>query len=136
MQSAYSTFVSKLEEDARHHLRRQLDANTSQFTLATLMQRLDDLDAAGVAPLGSPSSHGGGALGHQVDLEDEEAAEEEAAAAQERVRDAGAGAPCRSACDTGAYHGWPGAVHTVRHESWLPASQVACVPTDPVSLLQ
>lgn len=41
MQSAYSTFVGKLEESARIHLRRQLEASTSSFTLHSLMQRME-----------------------------------------------------------------------------------------------
>lgn len=47
MQSAYSTFVSKLEESARVHLRRQLEASTSLFTLSNLMIRLE---GAGAGP--------------------------------------------------------------------------------------
>eukprot|EP00892_Ulva_mutabilis_P000651 jgi/Ulvmu1/10587/UM065_0041.1 len=45
LQSAYSTFVSKLEESARVHLRRQLEASTSLFTLSNLMVRLEGADA-------------------------------------------------------------------------------------------
>lgn len=41
MQSAYSTFVGKLEESARIHLRRQLEASTSSFTLHSLMHRME-----------------------------------------------------------------------------------------------
>lgn len=41
MQSAYSTFVGKLEESARIHLRRQLEASTSSFTLHSLMNRME-----------------------------------------------------------------------------------------------
>lgn len=41
MQSAYSSFVGKLEESARIHLRRQLEASTSSFTLHSLMHRME-----------------------------------------------------------------------------------------------
>jgi hypothetical protein len=41
IQSAYSAFVGKLEESARIHLRRQLEASTSSFTLHSLMHRME-----------------------------------------------------------------------------------------------
>lgn len=62
VQSAYTSFVSKLEESARLHLRRQLEANTSQFTLNALMERLLDLK--------SSSKDLSLSLTNQVDLED------------------------------------------------------------------
>jgi hypothetical protein len=71
MQSAYSTFVHKLEESARQHLRRQLEANTSQFTLNTLMMRLEGMDASERNALGL-------SLANQVDLEESDAEMHEA----------------------------------------------------------
>jgi hypothetical protein len=62
VQSAYTSFVSKLEESARLHLRRQLEANTSQFTLNTLMTRLQDMNTS--------SKDLSLSLTNQVDLED------------------------------------------------------------------
>lgn len=82
MQSAYSAFVGKLEESARLHLRRQLEANTSQFTLNTLMARLHEMDAPSGRELGL-------SLANQVDLEDSDAPPEDEA------HDAGAPAPPR-----------------------------------------
>lgn len=80
MQSAYSAFVGKLEESARLHLRRQLEANTSQFTLNGLMARLEDMDNVPRAL--------GLSLANQVDLEEEGAddVEEERAETPPRAR--------------------------------------------------
>lgn len=54
MQSAYSTFVTKLEESARVHLRRQLEASTSLFTLSNLMMQIEGGDVRHRPAIASP----------------------------------------------------------------------------------
>jgi hypothetical protein len=46
VQSAFTTIIDKLEESARLHLRRQLEANTSKFALEKLMCHLTDHQVA------------------------------------------------------------------------------------------
>ena len=51
-QGAYNSFISRLEESARLYVKRQLEANTSPFSLSTLMMRVQMMDTAlGAQPL-------------------------------------------------------------------------------------